>query len=294
MIYIKSDTFADLYMKAMDAVYNHPEYECSPRGLKIKECTNAVLELTNPYSNLFKCSDKSLTMPTAYTKKEIALYLSATNSAETFSKATGFWSKIANDDGTINSAYGNLVFNPSLADGRSQFDWAYDSLVADRDSRQAIMRFNNTSHQYNGVKDFPCTFVGVFHIRDNKLNFTISMRSNDIVKGLIHDLPSFTLFQHLMLLRLQTVYPMLEMGTYTHIDSSLHVYETEFDLVARRLATGLTENAFPMPNDWRCIKSHDIETIITEKILNSRKGIKADRASLSLPSNEDFYNWLLS
>lgn len=294
MIYIKSDNFADLYMKAMDAVYNHPEYECSPRGLKIKECTNAVLELTNPYSNLFKCSDKSLTMPTAYTKKEIALYLSGTASAETFSKATPFWSKIANSDGTINSAYGNLIFNPSLADGRSQFDWAYDSLVADKDSRQAIMRFNNTSHQYNGVKDFPCTFVGVFHIREDKLNLTISMRSNDIVKGLIHDLPSFTLFQHLMLLKLKSVYPELEMGTYTHIDSSLHVYETEFDLVAKRLAVGLEPNSFPMPNDWRCIKSFDIAAVIDEKIEKGHKGTRVDSSAIGLPTNEDFYNWLLS
>lgn len=294
MIYIKGNTFAELYMNAMDAVYNHPEYECSPRGLKIKECTNAVLELTNPYSNLFKCTDKTLTMPTAYTKKEIALYLSATNLVEPFAKATAFWSKIANDDGTINSAYGNLIFNPSLQDGRSQFDWAYDSLVADKDSRQAIIRFNNTSHQHAGVKDFPCTFVGTFHIRNNKLNFTISMRSNDIVKGLIHDLPSFTLFQHLMLLRLKPIYPDLEIGTYTHIDSSLHVYETEFDLVERRLKTGLIENSFSMPNDYNCIKSSDIEKIIKTKIYDGMKGCIVDSLGVELKANSDFYNWLLS
>ena len=295
MIYLKGNSFCELYAKVMDAVYNHPEYECSPRGMKIKEHTNAVLELTNPYDNLFKCDDKSLTLPSAYTKKEVLLYLSGTNSAELFTKATGFWGKIANPDGTINSAYGNLIFNPSLADGRSQFDWAFDSLKADKDSRQAFIRFNNTSHQHAGVKDLPCTFIGIFHIRENRLNFTIEMRSNDIVKGLIHDEPSFTLIQYLMYLRLkETKYPDLELGKYEHIANSLHVYESDFDLCKRRLANKLIPNSFPMPKNWRCIKSFDIENIVKTKIVNCLKGEVVNLSNVTFSENADFYNWLLS
>lgn len=294
MIYLKGNSFCELYTKVMDAVYNHPEYECSPRGMKIKEHTNAVLELTNPYDNLFKCEDKSLTLPTAYTKKEVLLYLSGTNSAELFTKATGFWGKIANSDGTINSAYGNLIFNPSLSDGRSQFDWAFDSLKADKDSRQAFIRFNNTSHQHTGVKDLPCTFIGIFHIRENKLNFTIEMRSNDIVKGLIHDEPSFTLFQQLMFLKLKDIYPELEMGSYFHIASSLHLYESDFDLTRRRLEVGLKSNSMPMPNDWRVIKSLDVDKLIDTKIMNGIKGSDAKDLNIDLVDNLDFYNWTLS
>ena len=50
------------------------------------------------------------------------------NDIKLFSKASGFWSNIKTKKGTINSAYGNLIFNSSLKDGRSQFDWAFDSL----------------------------------------------------------------------------------------------------------------------------------------------------------------------
>lgn len=194
MRHITAKTFADLYMKVIDEVYVHPDFICSPRGQKIHECLNVVLELEDITSNLFKSQDKSCTMPTGYTKKEIALYLSATTSSDKFAKASAFWNTIKNDDETVNSAYGNLIFNPSLADGRSQFDWAFDSLKADKDSRQAFMRYNNTSHQFVGNKDLPCTFIQIFHIRDNKLYSTVEMRSNDIVCGLVHDLPSFTLF----------------------------------------------------------------------------------------------------
>lgn len=273
-------------------MYNHPDYEAAPRGLKVKECLNACLELTNPLDNLFKCStDKSLTLPTGYTKKEIALYLSGTDSVTEFCKASMFWDKIKNPDGkTINSAYGNLIFNPSLEDGRSQFDWAYDCLVADKDSRQAFMRFNNTSHQYVGVKDLPCTFIGIFHIRNNKLNFTIEMRSNDIVKGLIHDEPSFTLFQWLMYLRLKPTYPDLELGTYTHIANSLHLYETDFELTEKRLKAGIVPNHFPMPNNWKVIKSTDVDVLIEEKLDKQPQLLY----KWEHPENEDFYKWILS
>ena len=292
MKYLEGTTFAELYTKVMDQIYNHPDYESAPRGLKIKECLNVVMQLNNPLSNLFKCQkDKSLTLPTGYTKKEICLYLKGTNSVKEFCKASNFWDKIKNPDGeTINSAYGNLIFNPSLEDGRSQFDWAFDCLRADKDSRQAFMRFNNTSHQFEGVKDLPCTYIESFHIRQNKLHATILMRSNDICKGLAHDVPSFTLFQYLIYLRLKEVYPELELGTYTHLSQSLHVYESDFELTKKRLEIGIEENGFPMPQNWQVIKSNDVDIVIEEKLDNQPQPFD----NWEMPENTDFYNWILN
>lgn len=292
MKYIEGNTFAELYTKVMDQIYNNPDYESAPRGLKIKECLNVVMQLNNPLSNLFRCpKDKTLTLPTGYTKKEICLYLNGTAAVKDFCKASAFWDKIKNPDGeTINSAYGNLIFNPSLEDGRSQFEWAFDCLKTDKDSRQAFMRFNNTSHQFEGVKDLPCTFVEIFHIRDNKLHAMIDMRSNDIVKGLAHDVPSFTLFQYLMYLRLKEVYPELELGTYTHLSHSLHVYECDFDLTKRRLETGIEENGIPMPNNWHIIKSADVDVLIEQKLDRQPHLFE----HWEMPENSDFYHWILS
>lgn len=151
------------------------------------------------------------------------------------------------------------------------------------------MRFNNTSHQFDGVKDLPCTFVEIFHIRDNKLHATIEMRSNDIVKGLAHDVPSFTLFQYLLYLRLKEVYPMLELGTYTHISHSLHIYEEDFELIEKRLNVGIEANSFPMPKNWHVIKSDDIKLIKDERL----DGQKIFRI-WEMPENKDFYDWILS
>ena len=284
---IEGNSFAEVYENAMDLLLNHYEYASKPRGFDVHECLNVGLFIEDPSKNLFKYEDKSLTLPTGYVKKEMALYLRATDDAAEFAKASPFWSKIETENGTINSAYGNLIFNKSLADGRSQFDWAFDCLKNDKDSRQAFMRFNNTSHQYDGNKDVPCTLIMSFHIRDNKLHATVQMRSNDIIKGTTYDIPSFILFQRLMLLRLREVYPDLEMGTYTHFANSFHLYSTDFELVEKRLAQRIQENAYPFPNDWHCIKSEDALRCFDTKV-NKQDWL----VDWQYQSNKDFYEWL--
>lgn len=285
---IEGQTFAEVYEQAMALLLNNPEYKTKPRGLDIHECLNVGLFIRDPSKNLFKYDDKSLTLPTGYVKKEMCLYLMATNDAKQFTKASKFWDNIKTKDGKINSAYGNLVFNPSLNDGRSQFDWAFDSLKNDKDSRQSFMRYNNTFHQYDENKDLPCTFIQTFHIRNNELHSTVEMRSNDIIKGTTYDIPSFILFQRLMLLRLIEVYPDLKMGTYTHIASSLHAYSSDFELIEKRLASNIIENSYPFPNDWHCIKSNDVARCFD---------IKADKQewlfdNWMYTNNKDFYDWL--
>lgn len=285
---IMGETFASVYERAMQMLLEKPEYKSKPRGLEVHECLNVGLYIDDPASNLFKYDDKSLTLPTGYVKKEMCLYLAASNDANDFTKASSFWDKIKTIDGKINSAYGNLIFNPSLADGRSQFDWAFDSLKNDKDSRQSFMRYNNTCHQYDGNKDVPCTFIQCFHIRGNKLHTTVEMRSNDLIKGTTYDIPSFILFQRLMLLRLREVYPDLEMGSYTHFANSFHLYSTDFKLVEARLASEIKENNYPFPNDWHCVKSSDIRRCFE---------IKTNRQTTSIDdwqykANCDFYKWL--
>ena len=285
---IVGESFADVYSKAMNMLLNNYEYKTAPRGLDIHECLNVGLYIENPTLNLFKYEDKSLTLPTGYVKKEMCLYLLGSDDARDFSKASKFWDNIKTKQGKINSAYGNLIFNKSLEDGRSQFDWAFDSLKNDKDSRQAFMRYNNTSHQYDGNKDVPCTFIQGFHIRDNKLHTTVEMRSNDLIKGTTYDIPSFILFQRLMLLRLREVYPDLEMGSYTHFANSFHLYSTDFELVERRLNSQILENAYPFPNDWHCIKSEDALRCFDMKV-NKQYWLFND---WQYPENKDFYEWL--
>lgn len=138
---------------------------------------------------------------------------------------SNFWSRITNPDSNeINSNYGSLVFN------KEQFGWVIDSLVADKNSRQAIMFFNQPKFQFEGNKDFVCTMYANFFIRHDILHMKVQMRSNDIFYGLTFDAPFFSILQQSVYLKLKETYPNLELGMYYHFADNVHFYERHFDL----------------------------------------------------------------
>lgn len=241
---IKGENFADLYKNICNELMTNPEYETAPRGQKIKEISDAILLNQDPTSNLFM--NKARDVPLKYLAGELLWYFSGRNDHAFISRFSNFWSSIVNEDGTCNSAYGNLLFNMKDSQaGITQFQWAYDSLVKDKDSRQAIMHFNRPAHQYEGVKDFVCTLIGNFQIRNDKLNFTVDMRSNDIFFGLTFDYPFFTMLQQQMYKHLVKVYPNLKIGTYTHIAHSLHVYERNFKQIKEMMKNDFLPSGTP-------------------------------------------------
>lgn len=176
-----------------------------------------------------------------YTMAEFALYDSGTNAVEDFARHAPFWREIANPDGTVNSAYGHLIWkthscghhtkHQQLGYGMTPWQWAAYQLTKDKDSRQAFLRFSLPEHQWIGNKDQVCTMHGNFLIRNDRLHLTIVMRSNDVVKGLVYDMPWFCSLMFRMQHELVTQYPDLKVGTYTHIAHSLHVYERDLPLV---------------------------------------------------------------
>lgn len=239
----RGDTFADVYELALRDTLSNPEYTSSPRGMEIKEICNAALVIDDPYFPLYENEVRSSQFK--YIAGETVWYFTGRKDIEFIDKYSKFWKQLDNGDGTVNSAYGNLIFKEPLSDGRNQWQWALDSLIEDRDSRQAILHFNKPSHQWKGNKDFVCTLNGVFQIRDNRLNFTVDMRSNDLILGTATDIAFFCLLQQQMLKHLQVWYPNLKMGNYTHIVHSLHIYERHFDLVKRMLDKPFMQMSYP-------------------------------------------------
>jgi len=236
-------TFSELYYSSLTDLMQNPEYETRPREFKIKENTNIALILENPLSCLFSSEPRS--SQKKYIAAELLWYFMGKNDVEFIKKYAKFWESIQNDDGTVNSSYGYLLFNQKNSFGLTQYDWAYTSLIKDKDSRQAIIHFNLPQHQYPTNKDFVCTMYGIFQIRDNKLNFTISMRSNDVVWGLPTDIAFFAILQSQLHRHLMEVYPDLKLGTYTHIANSFHVYEHHFDMVNKLLDSQFVAEEIP-------------------------------------------------
>lgn len=236
------DSIHEAYLETLKDIYFNYEYRSAPRGLPVREKTDYQFRILNPQNEYIRTLDPERNSVIAeYTKKEVDLYNSCTNDVKEFAKASKFWEKLANPDGTVNSAYGHLIWfkkshgNPRFENSnglpqdemRTPWEWALESLKKDKDTRQAFLRFSLPEHQYIGNKDQTCTMHANFLIRDDKLNLSVVMRSNDLWLGLTYDLPWFISLIDKMIEELKATYPNLTKGTYTHTVHSLHLYERD-------------------------------------------------------------------
>jgi len=240
----KGNSFSEVYKESLSYLYNDPQHETKPRDMQVKENIQVCLEINNPLNSMFDNVRRSSQY--RYIAAELLWYFLGRADVEFISKYASFWKQIQNEDGSVNSSYGNLLFTNKNRYGQSQYEWAYDALVKDKDSRQAIMHFNLPEHQHPANKDFVCTMYGVFHIRDNKLDFAIYMRSNDAILGTPTDIAFFTVLQQQMLKHLQATYPDITLGKYTHTMDSYHIYERHFDLVKGMLEEDFKNVKFPI------------------------------------------------
>lgn len=250
-------SLSEAYQQVLIDVLDTPQYECAPRGSKIKEILGYEFEVDSPADGIpivTADGDRNMLI-TEYTNAEIQLYNSLTTKADDFARASSFWKKIANPDGTINSAYGNLIWgrkvcgNPKFEvpdydetrmDGeaalvmRTPWDWAMLALRQDKDTRQSIIHFNTPDVLWLGNKDVVCTLNAQFFIREDKLHMFVEMRSNDVVLGLVYDCVWFSSLMHRAVSELRGLYPDLTIGRYSHYARSMHIYERHFD-TARRM-----------------------------------------------------------
>jgi thymidylate synthase len=168
-----------------------------------------------------------------YLLAELKWYESGDLSVREIEKYSKMWGQLKDGDGMVNSNYGFMVWKQFCPTTKSQFDWVIDSLIKDRDSRQAVINFNQVAHKYEGNRDFPCTLNAQFLVRDNKLVEIVNMRSNDLVYGTCYDVPFFMLLQLQVydVLRKHEGFEDLKLGVYVHNVGSLHVYERHFEML---------------------------------------------------------------
>ena len=193
-----------------------------PRGLKVKESilSSFMIDPTQPIANF-----ENRKFNWKYLAGELAWYLNKDRDVDFIGSFSNFWATLTNPDSNeINSNYGSLVFN------KEQFGWVIDSLVEDKNSRQAIMFFNQPKFQFKENKDFVCTMYANFFIRNNVLNMKVQMRSNDIFYGLTFDAPFFAFLLQSIHIKLLETYPDLKLGVYYHFADNLHFYERHFGL----------------------------------------------------------------
>lgn len=149
---------------------------------------------------------------------EMLWYMSGRSEIKLIQLYTDNWDRMSDDGVHVNSNYGYCIKHKY---GFDQWEYVRKLLSDAPETRQAVIHIKEPRNIPS--KDVNCTVSLQFLLRDNKLYLTVYMRSNDLWLGFPFDVFQFANMQILMAMELG-----VELGTYTHIAGSLHLYERDF------------------------------------------------------------------
>ena len=217
MIYYNMNTVADTLDEAFENWYTllttDMNAETSRDGNVVGEVINAITVINDPTRCIMKSDIRKL--PMRYCIGEMLWYLSGNKDLKEIQKYTKNWDRMSDDGVTVNSNYGHCI---KYKFGFDQWEYVKEMLLHNPETRQAVIHIKTADNTPS--KDVNCTVCLQFFIRNNKLYLTTYMRSNDLWIGFPYDVFQFTAMQILMSMELG-----IELGSYTHIAGSLHLYE---------------------------------------------------------------------
>ena len=236
--FIKSNNFDDIYKSLIYDCYLYPDYIISPRDKETKEILNISFTLSNPLNNEVLSKSRNF-------KKDFAIkFFEWIKNGETdISKlydVNDNARKYSDDipDPVINNR--NTSYGPRL---NYALNFIIDELKRDPYSRRAIINIlyhddlEILKPSYDGLTkiEYPCTIALSFLIRDNKLNLSTMMRSQNIVTTICYDIFNFTKIQIMLLEKLKQneQFQTLQLGEYNHFMVSAHIYAKEMQLAKK-------------------------------------------------------------
>lgn len=189
-------------------------------GNIVGEVINATTVIKDPTRCVMK--NKIRNMPMRYAVGELLWYVSANPKLKPIRMFTSAWDRMSDDGEHVNSNYGYCIKSKF---GFDQYSFVKQLLKEDKNTRQAVIHIKEPRNLINyPTKDVNCTIALQFFIRDCKLYETAYMRSNDLWMGFPYDVFQFTALQVLLAMELG-----VDLGTYTHVAGSLHLYERDFE-----------------------------------------------------------------
>lgn len=263
---IVANNINELQLSLYRAIVNDGSL-CSPRGNLTKEIRPVLLELSNPRKRITTLEGRKWKLPLAI--GELAWNLSKSKSSEFISYYANNWQSFAQGGEIKNSCYGSKIFN-------SNWQRVSDILKEDIDSRRAIIFLGSNNFESNEI-DVSCTNTLQFIVREGRLELHVTMRSNDVYWGLPYDIFLFTTLQELKSVELG-----LDLGSYFHFTSSMHLYQRHFDKADKILE----HNAFL---DFEMPKIESDERI--SEFLRMEQVIRKCRNVEDLPINDGAEYW---
>lgn len=247
----KFKSFDDLLHTTYKTIMHDGSLITGKRGA-IKEIQNYSATLSNPRCRTSTSLDRRLVRSKF---AEFIWYLSGSADKDLVSDYIKAYNKEESKNNKILGAYGPKMFG-TTGGSLSQFERIVKQILTRKSTKQAYISISEPSDYRVRTEKHsspPCTIGLHFLVRNNKLDLTTYMRSNDAYLGLPHDLFCFTMLQELIANKIST-----ELGSYTHVCTSLHVYDNNFESVNDYLKEGLFE-----PIEMPVMKVSDMDTLQT-------------------------------
>lgn len=197
-----------------------PSNVSTNRSFATKELTNVQLKIDD-FKQLI-VNDKEV----EYLEKELDWYNGTYQDPEANKKLREL---ALTHVGCVNRAgshsnYGEMCLRLKNRAGITQKEWILHKLRKDQNSRHAIAFYNSPDYQYYDNCDFVCTLTQMFNIKDNKLNTTVNIRSNDLINCFRFDVLWYRKFQTIIFEELKKDYPELQLGYVFCNIFSAHYY----------------------------------------------------------------------
>lgn len=179
-----------------------------------KEIQNAMIVVNYPTLKKFRFPYRKISEK--YAEAELKWYWSGDNSCHTIGQHAKMWLSLTDDGMTNNSAYGYILEKKY---GFDQIQQIIKLLKKDPNSRRAVLNISDPSINRIKTKDMQCTIALQFLIRDEKLQTTVYMRSNDVYFGFPYDYIYFVSIASYIADKLG-----IKLGQYIHNATSIHMY----------------------------------------------------------------------
>lgn len=255
----------DLLNDSLKAVIaaGEPTQPSKGAALELHGCT---LRLTNPRARLSRSAVRGLAFSPM---GELAWYLSGSSDASFITHYISEYTKYVEADGRIHGAYGPRLFGP---DGQAQIRRIITRLRDNSATRKAVAQVFEAADLFEDYLDVPCTCTLQFLVREQRLQMIVFMRSNDLFMGFPHDVFAFTMIQEIVARSLG-----IDVGSYTHMVGSLHLYASDLVRAKLFLKEGFHDTHGVMPD----MPAGDPWPAIAELLLAER----AARSGAPLPKS---------
>jgi thymidylate synthase len=233
--YFRAKTVDDLLHHALENIKKCGEPIKASKG-QTREVTGVVLELTDPRARLSRTESRGKPFSCI---GELCWYLNGTDQTSFIVYYLTHYKK-SDEGGRIFGAYGPRLFKRWKS--VKQFENIINLLGEKPTSRRAVLQLFDSTDLTEKHEDVPCTCTLQLLVRNGKLDLIVYMRSNDVIKGLTHDIFCFTMLQEIAARRLS-----VELGTYKHCIGSLHLYSADDETARSFLLEGWQSTKSTMP-----------------------------------------------